>query len=236
MIADQQAPKVTLMTAPDLSTMSDEERFTLARTLTEDMRRSLPAELYAGNFTLHSKLPYKAGSFREILLHRQSDLASVAIELYETKRLVPAFIMTRAVLETTALLYGLHVKMNEFLEKKDEAKFDEFLMKGMFGSRDGTTSRKSFQILDAIDRMDKEFEGLRSMYDTLCEYTHPNYSGAMGSYSMLERGKHLLHLGREHHEPPLAFGLAPFIGGMTIFTYHYNVLAELLEKMNGMYQ
>jgi len=224
------------MTAPDLSVMSDGDRFALAKSFTEDMRKSLPAELYAGSFTLKSKLPYKAGSFRESLIHRQSDLADIAIELYESRRLVPAFIMTRAVLETTALLYGLHVKTNEFLKDRDEAKFDEFLMKGMFGSRDGTTSRESFNIQTAIDRMDKEFEGLGQMYATLCEYTHPNYSGAMGSYSKLERAKHLLHLGRKHHEPQLAFGLAPFIGCMSIFTYHYNALAELIGKMNEIYQ
>lgn len=223
------------MDIPDLSQMSDPERFTLAEQLAEDMRHSLPSELHANSFTISSKLPFKAASLREVLIHRQSDLADTAMDLYRSNQLVPAFIMTRSLIETTALLHSLHIKTDEFLKTKEEKQYDEFLMRGIFGSRDGTTSKESFNILTAIDRMNREFDGLRGMYDTLCEYTHPNYSGVMGSYSRLDREKHLLQLGKEHHEPPLAFGFAPLIGCMAIFTHHYNELYDLLNQMNELF-
>lgn len=223
------------MSAPDLSQLSDAERYGLAKKLVIAMRGSLPKELYAGSFTVNSKLPYKACSFREVLIHRQSDLADVAMDLYEAKRLVPAFVMTRAVVETTALMYSLHTKAQDFLTTKDEDAFDGFLMKGMLGSRDETTSHESVNILKSVDRMDKEFDGLRDMYNTLCEFTHPNWSGTMGAYSRIEREKYLLHLGKEHHSPPLAYGLAPFIGCMAIFTDHYNALAGLLKSIDKLY-
>src|SRR5215475_4101125 len=108
------------MNAVDVSTLTDPQRLELAKQLALNIRGSLPKALYAGSFTLKSKLPYKATSFRELLIHRVSDIADVAIELYESNRLVPAFILTRALVETTAILYWLHQKSCEFLEKPDE--------------------------------------------------------------------------------------------------------------------
>lgn len=223
------------MDAVDVSTLSDPERLALAKELASNIRGSLPKELYAGSFTLKSKLPYKATSFREVLIHRISDIADVAVDLYESNRLVPAFIATRALVETTAMVYWLHQKSCEFLEKSDEDSYDEFLMKGMLGSKDGTTKHESYNVLTAVDRLDKEFKGLRQMYDTLCEFTHPNWSGVMGSYSRIDEKKYILYLGKEHANPPLAFGLGPLIGGLAIFQDYYNALADVLKAINNRY-
>lgn len=109
-------------------------------------------------------------------------------------------------------------------------------MKGLVGSKDGTTKIESHNILTAVDRLDKEFIGLRRMYDTLCEFTHPNWSGCMGSYSKLDAAKYTLHLGREHANPPVtAFGLVPLIAGLVIFQDHYNALSGLLKAINDRY-
>ncbi|MGH8667447.1 MAG: hypothetical protein ACREUX_24590, partial [Burkholderiales bacterium] len=99
----------------DVRTLSDPQRLQLAKQLALNIRGSLPLELYAGSYTLRSKIPYKAASFREVLMHRLSDLSDVAVELFEARRLVPAFIQTRAVLETTAMLHWLHQKSLNFL-------------------------------------------------------------------------------------------------------------------------
>jgi hypothetical protein len=224
------------MNAVDVSTLSDPDRLALAKELASNIRSSLPKELYAGAYTLKSKIPFKAASFREVLMHRVSDIAEVAVELYESNRLVPAFIVTRALIETTATLYWLHQKSCEFLEKEDEDSYDEFLMKGMLGSKDGTTKHESYNVLTAVDRLDKEFKGLRQMYDTLCEFTHPNWSGVMGSYSKLDTKENILYLGKEHANPPLAFGLGPLIAGLAIFQDYYNALADVLTAINDRYE
>lgn len=224
------------MSAIDVSTLSDSDRLALAKRFASAIRSCLPKELHARSFTLKSKLPYKAGSFREVLIHRVSDLADVAIDLYESGRLVPAFVMTRAVVETTAVVYWLHKKSRDLIEKQDEKAFDEFLMKGMLGSKDKTTRYESYNVLTAVDHLDNEFPGLRDMYNTLCEFTHPNWSGVMGSYSSVESEKYLLHLGKEHRQPPLAFGLAPLIGGLSMFQHYYNELAEVLTSINDSYE
>ncbi len=224
------------MDTVDVSKLSDAERFALAKQLASDIRGSLPNELYAGSFTFRSKLPYKATSFREVLIHRISDIADAAIDLYENDRLVPAFIETRAVVETTAMVYWLYRQSCEFVEKPDEDSFDEFLMQGIFGSRDGTTKHEAYNVLTAVDRLDKEFNGLRQMYDALCEFTHPNWSGVMGSYSKFDKEKYVLYLGKEHRKPPLAFGLGPLIGSLAIFQDYYNALADVLKAINDRYE
>ena len=224
------------MDVPDLSKLSDAERLSLAKQMATDLAGSLSKELYAGSFTLNSKLPYKACSFREVLIHRVSDFADVAVELFVAERLVPAFVMARAVVETTAMMYWLHEKANDFLENKDEEAFDEFLMKGMLGSKDGTTTQVSYNVLTAIDRLNKEFDGMSGMYDKLCEFTHPNWSGVMGSYSIIENEKFLLHLGKHHRKPPLAFGLDPLIACLAIFTDYYNSSASVLKEINESYE
>lgn len=224
------------MDIPDLSTLSDDQRLALARKIAAEIGVSLPKELYAKSFTLNSKLPYKACSFREVLIHRVSDLADASIELLVAGNLVPAFVMVRSVVETTAMMYWLHEKSKEFLEKRDENAFDEFLMKGMLGSKDGTTGHASYNILTAVDRLNKEFDGIRGMYERLCEFTHPNWLGVMGAYSVIEKEKFLLHLGKHHRKPPLAFGLAPLIASLAIFKDYYNSTAVLLKKINDSYE
>ena len=224
------------MDTVDVSTLDDAQQFALAKELATNIRNSLPKELYAGSFTLKSKLPFKATSFREVLIHRLSDLADVALELYEADRLVPAFVATRGVVETAAMMYWLYKKTTEILDSKNEDVFDQFLMKGMLGSKDGTTHHESYNILTAVDHLNKEFKGFRDMYNTLCEFTHPNWSGVMGSYSKLDTEAHTLHLGKDHRKPPLAFGLGPLIGSLAVFQDYYNALADKLKAVNDGYE
>jgi hypothetical protein len=224
------------MDAENVAEMTDGERFELASRLATDIRNALPKELYAGAYTLHSKLPFKADSLREVLIHRVSDLADVALELFTGEKLVPAFIITRSVVETTALIYRVDQKSKEFISNRDERTYDEFLMKGLLGSRDGTTPEESHNILTAIQHLDKEFGGLSQMYATLCEFTHPNYSGAMGSYSRLDKENHVLLLGSDQRRPPLAFGLGPLIGCLAIFTGFYNEAGEAIAEINNQYE
>jgi hypothetical protein len=220
----------------DVSKLSDAEQFALAKQMASNIQDSLPKQLYAGSFTLNSKLPYKATSFRELLIHRISDIADVAIDLYETNHLIPAFIVTRALFETTAMMYWLYQKSREFLENANEDAYDEFLMKGMLGSKDGTTRLESYNVLTAVDRLDKNFKGLRQMYDTLCEFTHPNWSGVMGSYSRTDEKNYTLYLGKEHANPPVAFGIGPLIGSLAIFQDYYNALGDVLMAINQGYE
>ena len=160
------------MAAANVPELSEVEELARVKQLLFAIRASLPKELFAGSFTLRSKLPWKATQLRELLLHRFSDIADVAIELYESERIVPAFILTRALVETTSMMYWLFTRSSDFLDKWDEEAYDKFLMKGLVGTRIKPVRLESHNVLTDLDHLDKKFEGLRRMYDELCEFTH----------------------------------------------------------------
>ena len=83
------------MKGVDYSKLNNSELLSLAKEAVTEIRNSLPNELYAGSFTLESKLPWKATVFRELLLHRFSDFVEVAVELYETGRFIPVKVAER---------------------------------------------------------------------------------------------------------------------------------------------
>jgi hypothetical protein len=74
------------------------------------------------------------------------------------------------------------------------------------------------------------------MYDQLCEFTHPNWSGALGSYGKIDREQFTLKLGSNIRRPPIAFGLAPLIGGLIMFEHYYNDLTDLLYGLNDYFE
>lgn len=224
------------MDTEDLTRLSAKEQLAIAKDAADSIRTSLPVELYAGSYTLKSKLPFKVASFREVLLHRSSDLADMAIELHERSELIPAFVLTRGVAETAAMMYWLHKRTGEFLISRDSDEYDQFLMKGMLGSRDGTTRHESHNVLTALDHLDGKFQGFRSAYNALCEFTHPNWSGVMGAYSMLDTEAHTLRLGKGHRKPPEAFGLKPLIASLAVIQNYYNAVGGQLMAVNEWYE
>ena len=214
----------------------DEIGLRMARKQVNVIVSSLPERVDAAAFTLNSKLPFKALSLREVLIHRISELAECAMDQYEQRKLVPAFVLTRAAIETVSLIYWLHKKLSEFIESKDIDQLDGFLMKTILGSKDNTTTIESYNVLTAIDHVDKKFENFRKMYDGLCEFTHPNWSGALGAYGKIDRENIWLDLGPDVKSPPLALGLVPFLRGLAIFVEYYNDLERLIRNLNTYFE
>ena len=59
----------------------------------------------------------------------------------------------------------------------------------------------------------------------------------MGSYSRFDKKKqYRLYLGKEHANPPLAFGLAPLLASLVIFQSYYNALSDVLKQINDFYE
>jgi hypothetical protein len=103
------------------------------RSFLEKIKQRLSKEISAYDLGYVSKLPFKALSLHELLLHRVADLSETAIGLFELRKLVPATIMTRAVYETTAVLYSLNIKIEEAIKTKNIGDIDTFFMKSLLG-------------------------------------------------------------------------------------------------------
>ncbi len=215
---------------------SERESLVEARVFATNITASLPLTVEAADLTWKSKIPFKAVSLREVLIHRVSELSIVAVDLYDCNKLVSAFILTRAVIETVAMTYWLSQRIDEFLNSKDIQKLDEFLVKAMHGSRDGTSPIESYNVLTAVDKMDKEYNGFREMYDWLCEFTHPNWSGVLGAYGKANLKKYSLTLGSKNSRVPIMLGLAPFNASLKLFEHYYNKLTKQLYSLNEYFE
>ena len=108
-------------------------------------------------------------------------------------------------------------------------------MKTTMGSRDKSTPHEPYNILTAVDKVDKEFDGLRQMYDCLSEFAHPNWSGTLGTYGRFDRENHVL-LFDQRRATKAILGLAPFVGALSIFIDYYNDLSRLLQEMNDYFE
>ena len=201
----------------------------------------LPKRVQAVAFTSKSKLPFKAQAIRELLLHRTSALASAAVDLFEQKRVIPAVVLTRCIVETLAVLFGFHGRLERFLkdEPKDARVLDQFLVSCLVGSRNHPDSGmpKAVNILTLVDRIEKTAPGFRDVYDTLCEVAHPNWAGTFGAFGRgiggATRETTELELGPAQGIPAFSAGLSTLSGSLMAFDYYYNDSGELVRQLNG---
>lgn len=199
-----------------------------AKRLVLAFKDNLPKRVDPASLTLNSKLPFKAVSLREVILYRMTELGEVAIELFEKKKMVSAFIIVRAASETVAMLYWLHKKMKNVVVNQKVGDIDDFLMKVSFGRKDDKELPEPYNILTAIKHIDKEFKGFEGAYNSLSEFAHPNWSGCSGSYSRINKKNVWLDLGTEVREVPLDIGLSPLIGALEIFYVYYAKIGDLI--------
>ena len=203
-----------------------------AKQLSRRLSSNLPKKIEAASLSHYSKLPFKAFSLREALIYRIAELSEVAVELFESEKLVSAIIMTRAVYETTSILYWLFKSLEKVCTKKELGNIDEFFMKSLFGSKNGEMPLESYNILTAIDHTDKVFKGYRNAYNSLSEFAHPNWPGLLGAYSKLNRKEIDLDLGKDVGNIPLSATLSLLVGALTLFIYYYNEMETYLLKFN----
>ncbi len=207
-----------------------------ARQLADAAASSLPDRIQIAALTRKSKLPFKVLSLREVLLHRISALATSAVDHFERNQDVPAVVLTRAVVETVAVTYALHERISRFLEAKNTSDLDGFLMRALLGRRNQPEKPSATNVLTLVDRVDKTFPGFRSMYDDLCEYTHPNWAGTLGSFGKIDKEALELKLGPNKRSAAGTTGVATLSGALAIFHHYYNDSAGLVRQLNDYFE
>jgi hypothetical protein len=206
------------------------------RQLADIIASSLPDRIQIAALSLKSKLPFKAISLRELLLHRVSALATPAVELFERDQIIPAVVLTRSIVETFALFYALHERLVRFLAAKNSADLDDFLMRSLVGARNRPEMPSSINVLTLIDRVEKIIPGFRSVYDSLCEYTHPNWAGTLGAFGEIDQEAFELKLGLNERTPAWKTGVAALSGALMAFRHYYNDSANLVQQLNSYFE
>lgn len=122
-----------------------------------------------------SKVPYKLLCLRALYQIRICDLGQASHLPYTKKAYLPAFVLTRAVMETVAMFYVCFSKVSAAVKKADVDEIDDFLMKALLGTRDGTGSVKHYNALTAVQQVCKRNSAFEDLYYGLSEFAHPNW-------------------------------------------------------------
>lgn len=161
---------------------TDQQLSSEIRELIRSLQLKLVSHLDEIEDTAQQRLLRLYDVWRQVVLRRTTDTADGALSFFEQQRLVPACILTRSVVETTAVQYYVYKKLILHTGKADHQSIHKLFMSAVFGRKDKEWRHSPVQVLTAIDHLDKQFPGFRSEYDRLCEYVHPNLGGGYGTY------------------------------------------------------
>lgn len=207
----------------------------------EAMASCLPVSIPAAALPMQSKLPFDIISLREMLFHRASALATPAVSLLEARNVVSGALLTRALIETVAILVDLHSKLEAFVKAPDVEVLHTFLMKNLFANKyeENGVRHEYFcsSVLSSIDRLDKKSKGIRQMYDVLSEYSHPNYNGVFGTFGKIDQETLVLNLGPNvRGEGNAIIGVGALVAALTIFEHYYNAMPDLMTAINDHFE
>jgi len=178
-----------------------------------------------------SKVPFKALWYREALLWRTTQLGRTAAECFEKDKLASAILLTRATVETCASVWYLQKKIETTIASGTAGNVDEDLMKLLMGSKvDSDVMPSPVNVLNFVDRVDRDIPGFRQHYDRLSEIAHPNWAGTALLFSKPE-SPGIVSFG-EHIRGTSAkkIGLVNLTGALSLLELSYNRISELMPE------
>ena len=167
----------------------------------------LPTKVSREDVSRTSLSALKAHLIRAGLLHRTADISKAVISLYKQGSYLPAIVLARSSVETFAVLHYFRKKLEKSVESGNSIEIDETLMRVLFGDRESDDGVDAVNVLTVIDKLDKEVDGIRSLYDSLCEVAHPNWSGTVGYYGKVQDHIYSLSFEPPHTDYPVEVGL-----------------------------
>jgi len=213
---------------------TEKEAFYLneSKKLLELVNGNLTDKIEAASLSHNSKLSFKALSLKELLIYRIADLSEVTLRLYEDKKNVSAIILTRSVFETSSVFYWLHKRLVSAVETQELGNIDEFFMKHLFGTDEEFIPVDRYNVLTAIDHVNKDLKDYRKCYNSLSDFAHPNWPGLMGAYGKVDRNKSTLHLGKDIGEIPILTALPLLTASLKMAVFVNNEMDKTIIAFN----
>jgi hypothetical protein len=196
------------------------------------LSESLPKAVDAKSISNTAKIPWKAIAYRETLIWRIEELARTAYELFTHDELVSAVSLTRACIETVAAMWYLKQEIQKAIDTKDVTDTDNILMRLNFGSKSDITTYDAINVLTFVEKIDKEINGFKRNYLSLCEFAHPNWSGTSLLYSDPNLKNGNINYGKNvRAKESVKFqGLLSINTALLIFGYSYNEFNDLFPE------
>ncbi len=155
--------------------------------------------------------------------------------LHKQGHTLGARILLRSGFETLATLIYLNLLTQKVMD--GHLSFHVFSDKTstlLLGSRNDTTSLKSINIITVLEKSDKRYPGLMTLYANLSESAHPNHEGLFKGYSKIDHSEHQTNFSNRWNELFAKRHLDDMEFCMGAFHHEYNnVWADLIEKFES---
>lgn len=176
------------------------------------LRERLIPELGTEYIASTPKIVWKLASVYQCLIRRILDATDGMRSAWQADNLLTAITMGWSLIETGAIIQHLRDSIKKAVAEKDVTALDKAIMnvgfgtklKNLYQQRPGE-DYEAQNVLKVIDKMDKRmFKGrkppMRSTYDHLSEFVHPNSFGILGLYSDSLTEEYRVEFGRTAHK------------------------------------
>lgn len=137
------------------------------------------------------KAPFRVWMLREAVFWRLHDLLSQSCTMHRLGHDLGARILLRSGFETLAILIYLNQLMQQVTDGSlNFHKFDDTTSVLLLGSRNNPDGHQARSILTILEKCDRQYPGMVSLYADLSESAHPNYEGLCVGYSKLNRDEY----------------------------------------------
>jgi hypothetical protein len=192
---------------------------------------SLPESVDVAALGVLDKAPYKALAIREALTWRTEELGRGAFEMFQRGDLASAILLTRGVVECTALMARLAQVVFE-RAAMTHAELHETLSRMLLGSKAYQPDMpQAFNVLTLLEHLGKRVGPVTKAYEQLSEFAHPNWGGVTHLFSRTDEQKFITYFGRFEDKTlaPRTHALNALAASLAIFELDYNLFAKTME-------
>jgi len=181
------------------------------------------------------KSAFRCWMLREAVLWRMHDLLNQSYVLHQQGHGLGARILLRSAFESLATL----IRLNQFIQQVLGGKLDFHVFSQrtsilLMGSRNKTTPFEATSIITVLEKCNKRYPELISLYADLSESAHPNYEGLCLGYSMINHSEHETTFSNRWMELYGDSHLGSMDLCMEIFHLEYNdVWPDLIVKLEN---
>jgi hypothetical protein len=137
------------------------------------------------------KAPFRVWMLREAVFWRLHDLMTQSYALHQQGHGLGARILLRSGFESLATLIYLNQLMQQVLDGKlNFHVFGDKTTTLLLGSRNNEHGPRSLNIVTVLEKCDKRYPGLKSLYADLSESAHPSYEGLCLGYSKIDHDEY----------------------------------------------
>ncbi len=192
---------------------------------------SLPNIVDPASISCTVKIPYNAIIYRESLIFRIEELARGAVLSYERNDICAAIVLVRALLESVAANWYLMELIKNNQERLESDIHDKILRLLLGHKNKESEMPEAINVMTFLDKVEKKIKGIKSTYENLCEYSHPNWHGTSLLYAKNDYKNLMTTFGKFQRETSCRNLLLNCLSGtLILFEYSYNKTADMMPQ------